>query len=58
MHKKREEFVCWLREIKKVNVEGITPVEEKKLFEDFSEDFNTCSFPSKKYYDLMKWRIK
>ncbi len=31
---------------------------EKKLFEEFMEEYNTASFPSKKYYDLSLWEKK
>jgi hypothetical protein len=33
-------------------------VEERKYFEQFAEDYNTSSFPSKKYYNLDKWLEK
>lgn len=61
MGSKRDEFVLWLSEvldfkkIKKVCVDNISHVEEKKYFEQFAEDFNTSSFTSKKYYNLDKW---
>ena len=32
--------------------------EEKKLFSDFAEDFNTASFPHKKYYNLELWEAE
>ena len=35
-----------------MNIEAMSHVEEKKLFETFVEDYNTASFTSKKYYDI------
>ena len=52
---KKEEFMHWLRERKSINIEAITHTQEKKLFEEYMEDYNTCSFPSKKYYNLREW---
>ena len=46
------------REIKNMNIESMSHVEEKKLFESFVEDYNTASFPSKKFYDILKWEVK
>jgi hypothetical protein len=58
MNLKREEFILWLREVKNVNIEAISHVQEKKYFEDYAEDFNTSTLPSKKYYDIRRWEHK
>ena len=58
IHSKREEFIVWLKEVKNLNIESISNVEEKKRFDDFAEDYNTATFPSKKYYDLKRWELK
>jgi hypothetical protein len=61
---KRDEFVAWLndvsfiRKIKKLCIDNISHIEEKKHFEEYVEDYNTCSFSSKKYYNLFKWYSK
>ena len=44
--------------MKKVNIENLSPVVERKYFEDFAEDFNTCSFPSKKFYNIALYNAK
>jgi len=55
---KREEYMHWLREIKSINIEEISHPQEKKLFEEYMEDYNTCSFKSRKYYNLREWENK
>ncbi|KAH9325267.1 hypothetical protein KI387_005445, partial [Taxus chinensis] len=35
-----------------VNLETLPAWEEKKMFKEYMEDYNTATFPSKKYYDL------
>ncbi|MCO5584386.1 hypothetical protein L7F22_038312 [Adiantum nelumboides] len=51
MWSKRPEFSAWLAEIKKVNLETMPAWEEKQMFKEYMEDFNTATLP-KKYYDL------
>lgn len=58
IHSKRDEFTSWLNEIKKIDIEKITHISEKKYFEEFMEDYNTATMPSKKYYDIKKWEHK
>eukprot|EP00249_Psilotum_nudum_P016407 c25808_g1_i1 orf=631-1725(-) len=48
---KRPEFSAWLAEVKKVNLETLSTWEEKQMFKEYMEDFNTATLP-KKYYDL------
>ncbi|EER10499.1 U4/U6.U5 tri-snRNP-associated protein, putative [Perkinsus marinus ATCC 50983] len=57
-YKKRAEFLTWLVEVKGVDIEALSHVEERKLFEDFVEDFNTATMPSKKYYDIAAWEAR
>lgn len=55
---KREEFSVWLNEVKRQDIEKITHSVERKFLEEYMEDYNTVTFPSKKYYDLKKWHEK
>lgn len=52
---KVSEFQQWATEVKKVNVEALPKWEEKELFAEFMEDYNTGTLPHKKYYDLMAY---
>lgn len=45
---KQQEFYLWLQEVKKVNPEVFPKSEMKKMFETFSEDYNTVTLPHKK----------
>ena len=64
MSLKRDEFVAWLNDvnfnqkIKKLCIDNISHIEEKKHFEEFVEEYNTSRFSSKKYYNLTKWYSK
>lgn len=55
---KQQEFYCWLLEVKKQNPETLPKFETRKMFESYMEDYNTATFPHKKYYDLEKWEAK
>ncbi|CAK9219772.1 unnamed protein product [Sphagnum troendelagicum] len=52
MWTRRPEFSAWLAEVKKVNLETLTTREEKDMFKQYMEDYNTATFPSKKYYNI------
>lgn len=52
---KISEFQQWATEVKKVNIEALPKWEEKELFAEFMEDYNTGTLPHKKYYDLMAY---
>ncbi|KAL4475421.1 hypothetical protein ABPG72_022056 [Tetrahymena utriculariae] len=54
-YEKRDEFQQWLADVKKLNIEALTQNEERRLFDDFIEDYNTASMPEQKYYDLVLW---
>ncbi|KAL8451171.1 hypothetical protein Emag_002845 [Eimeria magna] len=55
---KRPEFTLWLLEVKDKNIEDLSNWEEKKLFSDFVEDFNTATMPHRKYYNLELWEAE
>ncbi|KAF4669779.1 hypothetical protein FOL47_002366 [Perkinsus chesapeaki] len=57
-YEKRAEFLTWLVEVKGVDIEALSHIEERKLFEDFVEDYNTATMPSKKYYDIPAWEAR
>ena len=50
---KRDEFDAWCREVRKTDPRGRAELET--LFSEFCEDFNTCTLPSEKYYNLAAW---
>lgn len=52
---KISEFQQWATEVKKVNIEAMAKWEEKELFAEFMEDYNTGTLPHRKYYDLMAY---
>ncbi|PSC69161.1 RNA-binding 25 [Micractinium conductrix] len=52
MYSKRPEFQLWAIEVKKIDIEAMPRSEEKEMFKEFMEEFNTASFPHKKFYDL------
>ena len=55
---KRMEFIMWTKEVKKVEVETLAKWEEKKLFGEFMDLYNTATLESEKYYDLDAWHYK
>eukprot|EP01054_Gregarina_sp_Poly1_P010932 Gregarina_sp_Poly_1__10931@NODE_858_length_5948_cov_134_133141_g620_i0_p2_GENE_NODE_858_length_5948_cov_134_133141_g620_i0NODE_858_length_5948_cov_134_133141_g620_i0_p2_ORF_typecomplete_len397_score72_31M11L/PF11099_8/0_25M11L/PF11099_8/1_4e04_NODE_858_length_5948_cov_134_133141_g620_i09182108 len=55
---KRAEFQLWLAEVKKENYEELSQIKLRSLWSEFVEDFNTATFPSKRYYDLRAWESK
>lgn len=42
---KRVEFVMWASEVKGIDAEQIPRTEEKELFKDYIEDYNTGQTP-------------
>ncbi|KAL8144142.1 hypothetical protein V2J09_017174 [Rumex salicifolius] len=52
MWNKRPEFTAWLLDVKEVNLESLPNWEEKNMFKEYMEDYNTATFSSKKYYNL------
>ncbi|XP_002960340.2 vicilin-like seed storage protein At2g18540 [Selaginella moellendorffii] len=55
MWNKRPEFSAWLSEVKKVNLETLPNWEERQMFKEYMEDYNTATLPSKKYYNVDKY---
>eukprot|EP00892_Ulva_mutabilis_P000864 jgi/Ulvmu1/10779/UM069_0013.1 len=49
---KRPEFAAWASEVKNIDIESLPRGDERDLFREFLEDFNTCTFPHRKFYDL------
>ncbi|MEW5303490.1 MAG: hypothetical protein WDW36_006176 [Sanguina aurantia] len=49
---KSSEFIRWALDVRKVDVEAMSKAEEKELFRDFMEDYNTATLPHRKYYNL------
>lgn len=52
MYSKRPEFQLWAMEVKKIDIEAMPRSEEKEMFKDYMEEYNTATLPHKKYYDL------
>ena len=52
---KQPEFFAWLQECKSRDPETLAKWEEKELFKEYAEDFNTATLPHAKYYDLQRW---
>ena len=53
---RRTEFMLWVSEVKKADAEMLPKWEEKNLFGEFMDSYNTGTLPSDKYYDLDAWR--
>jgi len=58
LHSKEAEFYAWMIEVKTISREQLSRKEEKDMFREFQEDFNTATFPSEKYYNLAKWQAE
>lgn len=52
---KKAEFLLWAMDVKKINTDGMGQMQQKDLFKDYIEDYNTATMPSKKYYNLQVW---
>lgn len=52
MSSKFSEFQQWAIDEKKADVEALPKWEEKELYLEFMEDYNTGTLPHRKYYDL------
>jgi len=52
------EFQAWLQEVKKKSLSDITSDNERKYLEEFIQQYNNSEFPSKKYYDIIKYQAK
>lgn len=49
---KRPEFILWAMEVKGVEVDLMPKFEERELFKEYMEDFNTGTLKHRKFYDL------
>uniref|UniRef100_A0A7R9YWH1 Uncharacterized protein n=1 Tax=Chlamydomonas euryale TaxID=1486919 RepID=A0A7R9YWH1_9CHLO len=49
---KSSEFILWALEVKKIDIETLPRNDERELFRDYIEDFNTGTLPHRKYYNL------
>lgn len=47
--------MMWLSEVKCFNIETLSQQDERKLFEEYVECYNTATLPSKKYYNFKVW---
>ena len=56
--KLQREFETWMREVKEIPDFLGPKWELMEHFATFCEDFNTCTFPHEKYYDLDKWEAE
>ncbi len=45
-------FEAWCREVKRVEPSAGAKAELKALFSQYAEDFNTCTLPAERYYDV------
>mmetsp|Transcript_8588 Transcript_8588/g.24555 ORF Transcript_8588/g.24555 Transcript_8588/m.24555 type:complete len:164 (+) Transcript_8588:183-674(+) len=50
--------MLWANEVKSVEVESLARWEEKKMFGEFMDLYNTATLPSTKYYNLDAWRYE
>lgn len=55
LDRKRPEFAVWAHEIRGIGIDNLPQREERELFKDYCEDFNTATLPHRKYYDLAKY---
>ncbi|OMH82759.1 hypothetical protein AX774_g3760 [Zancudomyces culisetae] len=58
IYTKEQEFIAWLIDVKGLHFEELPQFETKKYFRTFIEDYNTCTLPHEKYYDIEKWTSK
>ncbi len=58
IYRKQREFEAWMREVKMLpNFHG-TKADTLEYFRTFAEDYNTCTLPHEKFYDLEKWELE
>jgi hypothetical protein len=55
---KKAEFLVWAMEVKKANTDALGQMQQKDLFKEYVEDYNTATMPSQKYYNLQAWDTK
>ncbi|GMF49196.1 unnamed protein product [Phytophthora fragariaefolia] len=57
-HAKSVSFQAWLRDVKKMGEFNGPKWEAMELFKEYMEDYNTCTLPHEKYYDIEKYEMK
>ncbi|KAI9999277.1 hypothetical protein PInf_004097 [Phytophthora infestans] len=57
-HNKSVSFQAWVRDVKKMGEFNGPKWEAMELFKEYMEDYNTCTLPHEKYYDIEKYEMK
>ncbi|KAL3662502.1 hypothetical protein V7S43_012357 [Phytophthora oleae] len=57
-HSKSVSFQAWIRDVKKMGEFNGPKWEAMELFKEYMEDYNTCTLPHEKYYDIEKYEMK
>ncbi|RLN49874.1 hypothetical protein BBJ29_003120 [Phytophthora kernoviae] len=57
-HTKSVSFQAWLRDVKKMGEFNGPKWEAMELFKEYMEDYNTCTLPHEKYYDVEKYEMR
>jgi hypothetical protein len=57
-HSKSVSFQAWLRDVKKMGEFNGPKWEAMELFKEYMEDYNTCTLPHEKYYDVEKFEMR
>ncbi|KAK1930551.1 hypothetical protein P3T76_013873 [Phytophthora citrophthora] len=57
-HNKSVSFQAWIRDVKKMGEFNGPKWEAMELFKEYMEDYNTCTLPHEKYYDIEKYEMK
>uniref|UniRef100_M4BHM0 Uncharacterized protein n=1 Tax=Hyaloperonospora arabidopsidis (strain Emoy2) TaxID=559515 RepID=M4BHM0_HYAAE len=57
-HSKSVSFHAWLRDVKKMGEFNGPKWEAMELFKEYVEDYNTCTMPHEKYYDIEKYEMR
>ncbi|CAE8658277.1 unnamed protein product, partial [Polarella glacialis] len=52
---KKPEFLSWAMDVKKSNTDAMGQMQQRDLFKEYIEDYNTATMPCKKYYNMGVW---
>eukprot|EP00933_Yihiella_yeosuensis_P026497 TRINITY_DN20581_c0_g1_i1.p1 TRINITY_DN20581_c0_g1~~TRINITY_DN20581_c0_g1_i1.p1 ORF type:complete len:290 (+),score=109.16 TRINITY_DN20581_c0_g1_i1:61-930(+) len=55
---KKPEFLLWASEVKKTNTDVLGQMQQRDLFKEYIEDYNTATMPSKKYYNIQAFEME
>ncbi|KXS15144.1 hypothetical protein M427DRAFT_155560, partial [Gonapodya prolifera JEL478] len=55
IYTKDGEFRAWLIEVKNIDPGILKPSDYRTFFSEYMEDYNTCTLPHEKYYNLDSW---